>query len=324
LTAQTEVTIDDIQNGAAGLVDTLATALPFNSTIGLNWSDAYIGQLLHILPHMGVGVTVGATQIDGEKLTGLFENFGVVLPSDVATALVLPAAVAEARIGGFILPFDIGVKAAFVPANVSDSISEATDGLNVDYMLVGADFRYALMKGNFLLPKISVGVGFNYMKGGLSKTIGTAQRFEFEDATSTTHWFDMTAPEVGIEWESTVIDFKAQISKSLIIFTPYIGGGLSYAKTNAGYRLNSDVSYDGAQLDDTQIQAIKDKMTEAGITPPDFDSKGIRYFKDESGWIIRAFGGLSVNLIILRLDVTGMYNVTDGSLGGSVGARIQF
>jgi hypothetical protein len=81
--------------------------------------------------------------------------------------------------------------------------------------------------------------------------------------------------------------------------------------------------YDGVPLDEAQIADIKDQMKEVGITPPDFDSTEISYFNSDSSWGLRAFGGLSVNLLIVRVDATLMYNIFDGNIGASIGARIQ-
>ena len=36
-----------------------ASSLPLETSVGLNWSDAYIGQF----PHFGIGLTVGAATI---------------------------------------------------------------------------------------------------------------------------------------------------------------------------------------------------------------------------------------------------------------------
>jgi len=325
LVAQTNATINDIQAGATALVDTLVTAIPFNSTIGLNWSDAYIGPFLAIPPNFGAGLTVGATTMDGKDVANLLEKFGVTVSSDVAETFPLPAGMAEARIGGFFLPFDLGFKAGFIPSSVADSLSDNTDGLKADYLLVGGDIRYSLLKGSFLLPKVSVGIGFNYMKGGVSKELGTAQTYEFNDTyNNNLYTIEASAPDVGLTWESKVIDLKVQVSKSLIIFTPYLGLGASYGMTTAGYSIDSDVVYkkDGVVMADTTD--LKNALTAAGIEVPDLSSTGISYESDGNGWGLRAFGGLSVNLLILRLDLTGLYNFSDGNLGASVGARIQF
>jgi len=305
------VDIEDLQSGAEDLVETLAGSLAFNSTVGLNWSDAYIGQLIGVPPHFGVGVTVGTTTIDGGKVVSLMEDLGYELPSSLESSIPLPAMTAEARIGGFILPFDIGVKAGYLPEGTIK-----VEDLKVNYLLAGADIRYALVKGGLVLPKVSVGLGVNYMKGGLGTSVGEDLSYTYNDG-ATTYSIDASAPEVGIEWQATVIDLKVQVSKSLIIFTPYLGLGASYGMTKVGYYIDSDVTYSHPK------DVIEDALEAGGVEVPELSDSGITYDKELSAWGFRAFGGLSVNMLVLKLDLTGMYNFADGQLGGSVGLRFQ-
>lgn len=319
-----------IQDGAEEVVDTLAVALPFNTTIGLNWSDAYIGQLLGVPPHFGFGVSVGATTVEIGSIDELLAELGYSLPAELDYGLPLPAAVAEARIGGFLLPFDIGIKAGYIPESTAESISDIAGGLTIDYLLVGADLRFALLKGNLIMPSVSLGLGFNYMKGGLGTTIGGDQVYSFDEPSpsTTTHYLRASSPEVGLLWESTVVDLKAQISKSLLIFTPYLGAGASYGNTTVGYDLSSDIEYstDGvsyAPIDQTGIDALTDALETAGFSVPDLSDTGLSYESAIQGWAFRAFGGLSINLLVIRLDVSGLYNFSDGQVGGSIGLRVQ-
>ncbi|GAB1484409.1 hypothetical protein MASR2M78_32270 [Treponema sp.] len=55
------------------------------------------------------------------------------------------------------------------------------------------------MKGSFWLPKISVGGGFNYMKGGVGATVGGEQNFSFTDPLNNPHTLEASKPEVGLE-----------------------------------------------------------------------------------------------------------------------------
>jgi len=309
--------IEDLQNSADAMAKSLSATLPFNSTLGLNWSDAYIGQLLGVPPHFGVGVSAGATTVQADEIITLLTTLGVdtgAFPGIVP----IPAAVAEARIGGFLLPFDIGVKGGYIPPDLGKTIKDVTGGLNLDYLAAGADLRYALIKGNLLLPRVSLGVGVNYMKGGLSTTVGSDQTFTYN-----TYSISATKPELGLSWETTTIDLKAQVSKSLLIFTPYLGVGAAYGMSKAGYFVKSDITYDGTPINDSQLQTIKDTLSNAGITPPDISATGISSYFANNGWAFRAFGGLSLNILVLRVDVTGLYNFSDGSYGGSLGVRFQ-
>ncbi|GAB1484408.1 hypothetical protein MASR2M78_32260 [Treponema sp.] len=123
--------------------------------------------------------------------------------------------------------------------------------------------------------------------------------------------------------ETTTLDLKAQVSKNFIIFTPYLGLGASYGMSKAGYYVKSTVTYDGNTLTDPDITEIKESLKAAGITPPDIKASGISSTEEVSSFGIRVFGGLSVDLLVLHLDLTGMYNLLDGAYGGSVGLRFQ-
>jgi len=313
----TPPTVADLQRGAAAMSNALAKALPFNSTVGLNWSDAYIGQFVSLPPHFGFGIVGGATSINSSDVTALLKTLGYDT-SSLGNTLPLPALAAEGRIGGFILPFDIGLKAGFIPQAAGEALSSAAGGLNVDYLLLGADVRYALVKGNLVLPKVSIGVGLNYMSGGVSKSVGSDQSFAFGTDT-----IKAQAPTIGIDWKTTTLDFKAQVSKSFLIFTPYLGLGAAYGMSHAGYSVKSTVLYNGTAINQTQINSINAYLQSLGIAPMDITASGISSYYDVNAWAIRAFGGLSLNMFVIRMDLTGLYNISDGSYGGTLGVRFQ-
>jgi hypothetical protein len=50
---------------------------------------------------------------------------------------------------------------------------------------------------------------------------------------------------------------------------------------------------------------------------------GIRRRADPAGWALRLFGGTSINLLFLRLDLDADWNVLTGSYGGNVNLRFQ-
>jgi hypothetical protein len=151
------------------------------------------------------------------------------------------------------------------------------------------------------------------MKGGLSTTVGSDQTFTYN-----TYSISATKPELGLSWETTTIDLKAQVSKSLLIFTPYLGVGAAYGMSKAGYFVKSNITTTGGTYEDI-INALKAN----DITPPDISATGISSYFANNGWAFRAFGGLSLNILVLRVDVTGLYNFSDGSYGGSLGVRFQ-
>lgn len=323
--ASAQVDIKTVQDGVDQVAKTLAPALPFNSALGLNWSDAYIGQLVGVPPHFGIGFSAGATGVKVENLKGLLSSLGYALPAGLDNMLPLPAAMAEARVGGFLLPFDVGLKVGLIPDSAAEALKAAAGDMTVDYLSVGADVRYALLKGNIVLPTISLGAGFNYLRGGVGAKVGSAQTFTFTAPDSTAYNITADKPDVGLKWEATTIDLKAQVSKGLLIFTPYLGVGATYAvSSKAGYYVTSKVQLNGHDITQAEIDKLKADLKAAGITPPDVTAAGIESMQElKDALSVRAFGGFSANLLVVRLDVTGLYNFNDGGLGGSVGLRFQ-
>jgi hypothetical protein len=328
--------LKDLQNQVSDFSGTLVKSLPFNSTLGLNWSDAFVGKFFPSLPpHFGAGFSAGFTTVDFAAFDGLLNQFGA---SSIPEALklgqmMLPAYALEARIGGFFLPFDVGLKFGTLPDVGSDSAS-------MKYTLLGGEVRYAVVDGkkNLLLPNVSVGVGVNYLSGQLTSKIGSGQSFDLPNAptydelrtqstspTLGTRTLALSDPTVGLQWETVSLDFKAQISKSLLILTPYVGFGATHAWSSAGYSVTTKLKYDGHDLVD---QTVKDGINKIltntlKVEGLDFDSDGFSSILEENGWGFRVFGGFSVNLALIRVDLTGMYNLLDSNYGITLGGRFQ-
>ena len=136
-----------------GFADDVASTLPATAAVaGLGWSPAYIGQF----PHFGVGMSLGASTIPFAKIEPLVDDLGITLPSEFdyfeKWGVPIPALALDARVGGFLFPFDVGFKIGFVP----DKLKENLGRVNLDYLLVGGDVRVPLVKEKGFIPAISV------------------------------------------------------------------------------------------------------------------------------------------------------------------------
>jgi len=292
----------DLTNG----LDTFATeapaALPFAAGAGIDWSNAYIGQLLDTdfpFVHFGVGFTGGATTMPGKAINPLLKAVGES-PIDI---LPLPFAVVNARIGGVLLPFDVGVKVGFLPESL-----KKVDSYTFDYQNFGIDFRYNLLKSDLVMPDISVGGGINYLKAAVSAQVGSAQNF-----SDGTYNLNITAPTLSLDMSSLEFEGKVQVSKTLLwILTPYVGltasVGSATAKSGIGATVSSTAPSYSYWLDNYGIAVT---------------NQGFSKSKDAATFGVKLYGGTSVNVFILKLDVQGMYNVTDGALGFAAGLRAQ-
>jgi len=289
--------LGDLQRVAENFSSSLAESLPLNASLGLNWSDAHIGKLFPGLPpSFGIGVSAGFTTLDMSPIIELADllGFGGRLPN--IDRMPFPGYTAEVRIGGLFLPFDIGFKFGYLPPlEISN--------FDINYFLIGGDIRYAVLNRP-LLPIISIGVGFNYMRGGIG---GRVRGTELNFVNHLGDLIELEPSEVNLTWRTYSLDFRAQISKSFLIVTPYLGVGASYSWSRAGYEMEADIS----GLSGIDMEGIT--VTGAGVSS-DFDNTAFNF---------RVFGGIAFNLVVFRLDFTGMYSFLDNNFGASLGFRFQ-
>ncbi len=298
--------LENLQRKVDAFSTTMAETLPFNSTLGLSWADAYIGNF----PHFGVGIFGGLSFMDKSAVEDLLSDFNLSLPSSL-NFMPLPAAGAEARLGGFFLPFDIGFKFGMLPAmNFSDDIS-------LDYMMIGGDIRYAILKGNVILPKITIGVGYNYIRGNINSKVGTGIEYDISD-NGNNYSIKVDDPEVNLTWSSNVIDFKLQVSKTFFFITPYAGLGYSYGWAKSGYDVSAPTTVTGGSAD--EINAI---LASRGLPSVDVGDNGFSSIIKAGGWDLRFFGGLAFNIAVVKIDLTGMYDFNNSIWNAGLGIRFQ-
>jgi len=315
--------ISDLTSLVDDFSETMARSLPFNSTMGLNWSDAYIGSILGFPPHFGVGVTFGATFAPIASLSELAEMFGFNIPIDFSVGLPMPGYLVEARVGGIILPFDVGVKFGYLDFH-TDSIPFVSGlGLNsgMKYLLYGADIRYSLVDLKILPFKLSVGASLNRLEGGISTSIPIGLEYSFTNPSGGSDLrLKMANPNLAFIWDTTCFELKAHASFPVFIITPYVGAGVSWAWSRAGYKVNTSVTIEGGTYDSEDVKA---ELRRLGITQIDDFERGLESIKEVNGFNMRLYGGCSFNLAMFKLDLTGMFNVMDQALGFTLGIRFQ-
>lgn len=268
-----DVPLDEFKDSLHNFLADINLSLPDSTVSGVTWSDAYIGQLISVPPHFGAGLALGVSRF---RVSGLKESLKVVGKDLPVDELVFPTIALEGRIGGFILPFDIGVRFGFLP-------EVELQGIGVDYLHYGADIRYALVKENLILPNISLGLGYYGTSGNIS------YQFTFEQLTGVNFpGVPDKEEKLEIGFNTNVIDGRLQVSKSFLIVTPYAGFGLSYSITDSSYVL---------------IEVIDNLQAKE--------------------WQYRVFAGLSLNIAIVRFDLSGMYNFKSENWGANLGIRVQ-
>lgn len=304
----------------------MASTLSYNATVGNNWSDAYLGSF----PHFGVGLAGGITAVPSESLEALFTSMGVAMPDSIKSlGLPVPAAALSAKIGGLILPFDVGLKAMILPESVASSLSAS--GVTADYQLFGGNVRFGLVKEGLLFPDVSIGAGYNRLSGSVKMALDTAsQTYTFNDG-STDQSLTVTDPDLSMEWTTNSFDFTLQVSKKFLFIRPYLGTGLSVGKSTvnggmaAAMLYDDDTSTPGDEVDvtDAEVAAIKQALADAGLDVPDISADGFMFGSENSDPVIRLYGGFSLELLILSLDLQGTYVPSTKSLGASAMVRVE-
>jgi len=319
--SQNTINIENLQTSLDRFVYYMNLSLPFNSTVGLNWSDAYIGPSP---PHFGIGITTGFTTMNFDSISKLMGQFGTDIDlKNTSTfedrGLPVPSYTVEARIGFTAIPLDLGFKFGYLPPGIFESLMGAfssKQAFGFKNMLIGVDTRYAPLIKKVSPLRFSVGAGFNYMAGEITADLPDKVPFAFytfqgNNFFKETRFSTTDDSQLGIVWRTLTLELKMQVSLSFKIITPYAGVGASYAFSWVGYRVEE------SKTDDSYAEELK-SLGLTGVSETGFES-----IKRLNSFNARAFGGFSFNLALFRLDLTGMYNVTGGNIGATIGFRFQ-
>ena len=320
-----QVQLTNFENAFKAFSTDMAGSLAVNSTIGANWSDAYVGNF----PHLGLGLTVGATTVNADSSKALFTSLNADVPSGIdKIGIPMPAAVGTFKIGLPFIPMDIGFKLGFLPSSVAKSLMDSS-GSDIKYMNYGFQLRYALVKqGPGLKPNVSLGLAYNHVDGELTVPVGSAQKYAIpviNPSTGKDYYIAASAPKVDLSWKTNTVDVTAQVSKKFFILVPYLGGGLTFGKATIEGGVSSDITtdYPGADLD-SKLAGFESIMRALGYDVPDINSHGFTYTAAESNPLFRLYGGMSFRIIIIDADLQAIYLPKTKAFGASLTGRIQF
>lgn len=271
--------ITTVENGLNTFCDDLCDSLPNSQTTQNVWAEAWIGKIFPF-PHLGFGINAGASKLDIVSLKDAAEALAIDV-DDLRDSYAFPTVTADVRLGGLILPFDIGFTACSIDTSKLGSLEDALDPVSFDFFAIGGDVRYALLQGGGIRPKLSIGGGFYYTDGSVKVT---------DDAAT-----------AALDFTSTTIFASTQASVKLLCLVPYIGGRVLFSKTKVDWSVDADWSkiYTGEK------NAISDVM-DWGILPTHFGGSGESgYFEDIRPQI---FGGLGIDLLILNVTANFSYD----------------
>lgn len=295
-----------VQPAFKAFSDDVAVALPFMSSIGLTRSEPN--------PRLfSLGVSAGAVTIPSDAFNQVADTFGITLPEAITSAdagVPLPAYTVEGKLNLPVIP-TIGVKVGYLTPDVTRNLTGGDFG--VDYLLAGADVTVPVIKGNVVLPSLDVTAGFNYLKGSVSMPVeGANYSVDFEGGKS----LGITDAELVYAWEAKVLDLKLQASKGILFLRPYAGLGYSYSMATAGGGFNAVI--DRSDFTDEELAALQDAY---GL---EVEDQSFLISSGADGHSFRAYGGVGINLLLVRLDLNLLYGFKTNTLGGGITASIGF
>ena len=285
------------ENGLNDFCDDLADVIPNSQTQQNVYAEAWIGKIFPGF-HFGAGVNAGVSALDVSTLKDAALALGVDDVKDINDTLVFPTITVDARLGGIILPFDIGVTAMSIDTSKMDSVDKAIDPVAIDFFTLGADIRYAIFQGGFMRPKWSVGAGFYYTKGGVDVDDDTAK--------------------ASLDFKSTTFMVNTQASIKLLCLVPFIGGRALFSKTSVDWKVNADWARIIAKESDTYYEGVANAL-KWGILPSSVSGSS-------SGFSVypQVFGGIGLDLLFLNLTVSGSYDIASKIPSAAVSVRVAW
>lgn len=286
-----------VENGLNDFCDDLADVIPNSQTQQNVYAEAWIGKIFPGF-HFGAGVNAGVSALDVSTLKDAALALGVDDVKDINDTLVFPTITVDARLGGIILPFDIGITAMSIDTSKIGAVDEAIDPVAIDFFTLGADIRYAIFQGGFMRPKWSVGAGFYYTKGGVD--------------------VDDDSAKASLDFKSTTFMVNTQASIKVLCLVPFIGGRALFSKTSVDWKVKADWASIIAEESDTYYDGVADALT-WGILPSSFSGSS-------SGFSVypQVFGGIGLDLLFLNLTVSGSYDIASKIPSAAVSVRVAW
>ncbi len=268
---------------------TMVDVLP-NSQLQSNvWAKAWIGKLLH----MGFGVNTGVTSLDIEPLKNAAEQLEVDV-SDIPGTLPFPTVAADVRIGGFILPFDLGL--SFFSIDTS-KLGEMLDPVAIDYTTFGLDMRYCFIRHGPIKSKVSASLGYYYTKGSINVA---------EDDT-----------DVGLSFKSSTIVPGIQGSAQVLCFVPFIGLKMPMSSSSANWHVKADWN----KILDNPAGDLQGYAA-GGLLPSLYKGSSKSNYFNHIRPVL--YGGLGLDLFILDLTLSGSYDIIEKIPAAALSCRIAW
>lgn len=309
INAQESVSKNSVTDQIVNFSNTLTSIMPENITALNVWPEAHIGKFFPAFPpHFGFGISAAGTLIDTSFAKDTFDTLSklilngmtdIKLDFECKDIMVLPTCAINARLGGFLLPFDIGV---FGIATIPDLLKKFNFGdfdASIDYFTFGGDIRYAIYEGNIFMPKVSLGVGYFYAQQELNFDINKTKSAINEET-----YVNINA-NVNLLLKTHTFFAQMQISKKILIITPFIGARAYYTF----FENECDWNYKTQIVNGESSIPLANGEQNVGITNKKLNTDNIRP---------QVYLGVGLNAPILQVAINVSWNpITNYWSGGS-------
>ena len=156
---------------------------------------------------------------------------------------------------------------------------------------MGVDVRYPLIKGNLILPKLSLGAGYIYTRGQFGASASKGNTDANLEMAYTTH----------------VLYLQAQLSKSFMLVTIFGGGRAMVSDTTTAWAYDITTKYTVADFGNKEITL---KESGKGSRTAKGKSETLESGKfDFSGVQPQVYAGLSFNLLVFKTSLAACCDV---------------
>lgn len=274
---------DDVNNCLNDFSRDLNKSLPNAASQQNVYAQAWIGKVFPSAPpHLAVGIEASATKLDLSALGNFAEIFKV---NGIPKTFVYPMLTANARVGGFVLPFDIGFSCMYM--NFSN-LKAAAEGFGIKFFNIGGDVRYALLKGEGAWPQLSLGFGYYFINGKVS--------------------LDKDGVKAGVDYSSHTMFGQVQLSKTFLFFTPYVGFRGIFSKNSTDWAWSAT------------DKRISDAASYVGAAA---SGKGNASSNWGDNFIPQIYGGFGLKISFLAINIAGAYDFKNSIWNGNFSLRFQ-
>lgn len=301
LTTKLFAQISEIDKAFETVITDFSNSYP-EATVSVGTSpEAWIGNLFpSTRPHFSVGLAATGTFVNVKKygeaindiisdINGISQATTPVLQLDDFNTFPLPAVAINARIGGIFLPFDIGIYGSYFRLS-NLNFSNVSSSFNT--WSIGGDIRYAVLKGDRFLPKLSVGVGYIFTHLGAEASVNDSYT-----VSATVNDQNYSLPvNTNVNFNLHTIFSQIQVSKKLLVFIPYFGIRLLWTASQNDYTYKYSASTTQPNLNVIKLSGYSSKS-----------------YNNDFSWEntqAQLYAGLGLYLGFFELNLGGSWNVS--------------